>query len=145
LEVKTLAYHIISQDGNQVLEQTFETPEQAQSFLNSIEFEGSVIETVQLQQYLQMRQEYQQQDSYGPDQSEEEYLAENRRHNQYCRDRKLLYIPKREDPIYQFKPFNSRPARHSFSHPVISQPNFRPNMIPVNLIRSRPIRRQYYE
>ena len=131
-----MAYRIISQDGSQVLKQTFETVEEAQYFLeNSSEFPGMVITTEQLEQYLQERAQYQQQQqqpqyeqepSYGPDQSEEEYLAENKRKNDYNREKKLLYIPKRENPIWHSEPFNARPAGHSFNHPPINQQNFHP-------------------
>lgn len=143
-----MAYHIISQDGSQVLKQQFNTPEEAQYFLeNNSEFPGMVITTEQLEQYLQERAQYQQQQQpqqdYGPDQSEEEWLEDNRKSNEYCRRRKLLYIPKREQPLHTQPAFNSRPVGHSFRMEPINQPNFRPNMIPVNLIRPRPIRRSY--
>ena len=148
-----MVWHIISQDGSQIIKQTFETQEEAQNFLDNTEFDGVVTSREDLEAYLQKRAEWQQtqqqeqqpqqQDHYGPDLSEEEYLEQNRIHNQRCREKRLLFIPKREQPLHTQPAFNQRPVGHNFNHPPINQSNFRAHMIPVNLIRPRPIRRQY--
>lgn len=127
-----MAYHIILEHQQNFLKQDFPTQELAQSFLDNSDItDGVVVDTDQLQDYIrrvnewraqqeQPQQESFQQDSYGPDQSEEAYLEQNRQHNQYCRDRKLLFSPKREEPIWKHRNFNQRPAGHSFRHPPIN-------------------------
>ena len=85
-----------------ILSYEFQSPEQAKQFLEQNKLEGEILN---------------EDDLY-----EEKILEDNRRYNQYCRNHKLLFSPKRETPLPSYKPFNNKFRAPRFHHPPIKKP-----------------------
>jgi hypothetical protein len=137
-----MAYVIFLKEQNGFVDEQYPTFEDAQT--SNEQYQGIIMTVENAQRFVEAQQQPQEQ-PYGPDQSEEEWLESNRRANDYNRERKLLYIPKREQPLHTQPAFNSKPVGHMFRGPTLHQENFRPPPAQLHIIRSRPIRRSYYE
>lgn len=133
-----MAYVIFLKEQNSFVQEQFPTFEDAQT--SNEQYHGIIMTLENAQRFVQDSQQPQE-PSYGPDQSEEAYLAENRRHNDYNREKCLLYIPKREQPLHKAEPYNVRPAGHMFRGPEPFNPNFRPPPPQATIFRKEPFRR----
>jgi len=153
-----MAYYIILQQTQQILKQEFPTPERAQSFLDNNEYrDGIVVDEQQLQYYLRsveewkqaqqeqqlLQEQYQREQELGPDQTEYEYLEQNKRQNDYNREKRLLFIPKRETPLHSQPAFNQRPVGHSYHKEAVNLPAMQLPKSRNSIFWKQPFGRRY--